>query len=152
MPTLSPDQARAQALASLRFGHRALFMRMATENMRWHAHRVPGTWQVAIFREDAVFDVPLPRVIDNVQAMTEDTLIARAHLVLQGSPAGAVVATLRRTRIEVGAPRNWRPGYRWTTGYFVRIGDGQELHPPVQRREAYQIARDAGATKITVTD
>lgn len=63
-----------------------------------------------------------------------------------------ITATLRRTRIEVGAPRNGRPGYRWTTGYFVRIGDGSEMHPPALRREAYQIARKAGATRITVTD
>lgn len=63
-----------------------------------------------------------------------------------------ITATLRRTRIEVGAQRNGRPSYRWTTGYFVRIGDGPEMHPPVRRREAYQMARDAGATRVTVTE
>lgn len=45
--------------------------------------------------------------------------------------------TLRRTRIEVGAPRNGKPSYRWTTGYYVTDPNtGNEIHPPVRRAEA----------------
>lgn len=61
--------------------------------------------------------------------------------------------TLRRTRIEVGAPRNGKPGYRWTTGYYVTDPKtGNEIHPPVRRAEAYGLARSLGATKIIVKD
>lgn len=61
-------------------------------------------------------------------------------------------ATLRRMLIEVPAPRCGRPGYRWAQGYIVRIGDGPEQFPPVLRREAYRMAREAGATSIKVID
>jgi len=61
--------------------------------------------------------------------------------------------TSRRTRIEVPAPRNSQPGYRWTTGYYVTDpATGNELHPPALRREAYRLARSLGATSFQVVD
>lgn len=64
----------------------------------------------------------------------------------------ATHATLRRMLIEVPTLRRGRPSYRWAQGYVVRIGDGPEQFPPVLRREAYRLAREAGATSITITD
>jgi hypothetical protein len=63
-----------------------------------------------------------------------------------------IVATLRRMPLEVPAPRNGRPGYRWAQGYVVQVGDGPEMFPPVLRREAYRVARAAGATSINIID
>lgn len=64
--------------------------------------------------------------------------------------ARGLVATLRRVRIEVPAPRHGRPGYRWAQGYVVRIGNGPEMFPPVLRAEAYRMAREAGATSVSI--
>lgn len=63
-----------------------------------------------------------------------------------------IAVTLRRMPLEVPAPRRGRPGYRWAQGYVVRIDDGPEQFPPVLRREAYRLAREAGATSITIID
>jgi hypothetical protein len=61
--------------------------------------------------------------------------------------------TLRRTQIEVPAPRNGWPGYRWTTGYYVvDPNTGNEIHPPIGRFEAYRMARELGATRVRVID
>lgn len=48
---------------------------------------------------------------------------------------------LIRTRIEVPSPRNGRPGYRWTTGYYVVGPDCHRQFPPLNRKEAYESAR-----------
>jgi hypothetical protein len=70
---------------------------------------------------------------------------------MRTDPKAAV--TLERTRIEVGAPRCGRPGYRWTTGYYIVGPDGVRQHPPVQRREAYASARQQWPKcKITIID
>jgi hypothetical protein len=58
---------------------------------------------------------------------------------------GRPVCRLTPCRIEVPAPRNGRPGYRWTTGYLV---DG--TYPPVMRREAYQAARLLHGERVKV--
>lgn len=63
-----------------------------------------------------------------------------------------VPVTLRRMRIEVPCLKRGRPSYRWTQGYIVRVGDGPEMFPPVLRREAYCMAREAGATSVTIID
>jgi hypothetical protein len=53
---------------------------------------------------------------------------------------------LRQVRIEVGAPRNGRPGYRWTAGYYVRNPlTGFEEAPPLRRAEAYARVREIAA-------
>jgi hypothetical protein len=70
-------------LVSVRRQFRAFFPRMAVECVPWHLHRVPGTDQFSIFRDDAVFDVPLPRVVANVHAMTEEQLLARVTNLLR---------------------------------------------------------------------
>lgn len=59
--------------------YRLFSHRMASEGMRWNLHAITGTDQFTLMREDAVFDVPLPIAVPNVQAMTEDNLIYRAH-------------------------------------------------------------------------
>lgn len=52
---------------------------------------------------------------------------------------------LIQTRIEVGAPRNGKPGYRWTTGYYVVNPETERReHPPIRRKEAYARARELG--------
>lgn len=57
---------------------------------------------------------------------------------------------LIRERIEVGAPRNGKPGYRWTNGYYVVDKDGGKIYPPVIRREAYDLARQLYGNNIRV--
>ena len=62
-----------------------------------------------------------------------------------------VVVRLRRTQIEVGAPRNGRPGYRWVPAYIVvNPYTGNDIHPPVRRKEAYALARTFNPSRITV--
>jgi hypothetical protein len=59
------------------------------------------------------------------------------------------------TRIEIGALRNGKPGYRWTTGYYVCDPvTGQREYPPVRRTEAYARARELGGAgcRIEVRD
>ena len=61
------------------------------------------------------------------------------------------VVTLIRTCMEVGAPRNGRPGYRWAPGYIVIDPQtGNEIHPPVRRIEAYALARTFNPSRIEV--
>lgn len=52
---------------------------------------------------------------------------------------------MEKMRMEVPAPRNGKPGYRWTTGYIV---NGE--YPPVLRSEAYQRAREIGGAKCKI--
>lgn len=68
-------------------------------------------------------------------------------LVEQMAAALPAVVTLTRTRIEVGAPRNGKPGYRWATGYIV---NGE--YPPVLRPEAYNRAREIGGTDAIIIE
>ena len=62
-----------KAIASARQGYRACFKRMATEGHSWHLYRTGSG--AALYRDDAVFDVPLPIVVRNVHAMSEQTMI-----------------------------------------------------------------------------
>lgn len=48
--------------------------------------------------------------------------------------------------IEVGAPRNGRPGYRWVQGWVVRYGPDRESIP-LRRADAVNELRLARATK-----
>ena len=62
-----------KAILSARTGYRAAFRRMATEDKAWHLHKTgSGT---ALFRADAAFDVPLPILVRNVHAMSEQTMV-----------------------------------------------------------------------------
>ncbi len=44
--------------------------------------------------------------------------------------------------VEVGAPRNGRPGYRWVQGWVVRYGPDRES-VPMRRRDAVAALREA---------
>jgi hypothetical protein len=44
--------------------------------------------------------------------------------------------------VEVGAPRNGRPGYRWVQGWIVRYGPNRESSP-MRRRDAIVALREA---------
>jgi hypothetical protein len=59
---------------------------------------------------------------------------------------------LERTRHEVPAPRNGKPGYRWAVRYYVRRPNGAREYPPVSRREAYARAAELGATSIRIVE
>ena len=63
----------AKAIESARQGYRACFKRMATEGQAWHLHKTGSG--AALFREDAKFDVPLPVIVRNVHAMSEQTMV-----------------------------------------------------------------------------
>ena len=43
--------------------------------------------------------------------------------------------------IEVGAPRNGRPGYRWVQGWQVNYAPGR-VSIPMRRSEAYALLRE----------
>lgn len=62
-----------KAIESARQGYRACFRRMATEGKAWHLHRTGSG--AALYRDDAVFDVPLPIIVRNVHAMSEQTMV-----------------------------------------------------------------------------
>jgi hypothetical protein len=66
------DMARTQ--------YRGLFRRMAAECMSWNLHN--GINTVVLLREDALMDVPLPIILRDVQAMSEQTMINRLHNAL----------------------------------------------------------------------
>lgn len=63
---------------------------------------------------------------------------------------------LIREQIEVPTVRNGRPGYRWTTGYYVcdpakgKPLCSAKIYPPVIRREAYALARELFGANIKV--
>lgn len=59
--------------------------------------------------------------------------------------AAPVVVTFERTRREVPAPRNGKPGYAWRQGYIV---NGE--FPPVGRAEAFERAREIGGPRVQV--
>lgn len=71
-------------LRTVRAQHRTFFARMGSEGMHWHLYRTPGTNQFSLFREDATFDVPLQRVVDNVEALTEEQLVLKVTRILRG--------------------------------------------------------------------
>lgn len=79
------DDIESEAVRQVRNQFGAFFRRMATERMAWHLHRIPGTDQFSIFREDAAFDVPLPIVVRNVHAMTEDRLAVLVTKIIRGA-------------------------------------------------------------------
>ena len=62
-----------KAIASARQGYRACFKRMAFGGHAWHLHRTGSG--AALYRADAVFDVPLPIIVRNVHAMSEQTMV-----------------------------------------------------------------------------
>lgn len=62
----------------------------------------------------------------------------------------ATTVYLRETRIEVAVMHHGRPAYRWVRAFYVQAaGRGKEC-PPVRRIEAYQRARELGATADTI--
>jgi hypothetical protein len=62
----------------------------------------------------------------------------------------STTVVLERTRIEVGTGR---PGYRWTTGYYVIGPNGVKQYPPLRRREAYAAARQQWPDcKVTIKE
>lgn len=69
------DHAHQQVEAA-RQQFRTLYRRMATECVAWHLyegrHQETGLPMFSLFREDAVFDLPLERVLQNVHCMTEE--------------------------------------------------------------------------------
>jgi hypothetical protein len=62
-----------KAIASARQEYRVFFTRMATEGLAWHLHKTGSG--VTLMRADAAFDVPLPIIVRNVHAMTEQTMV-----------------------------------------------------------------------------
>lgn len=70
---------RTALLQGLRTQFRTLYRQMACGG-QWNVHR--GTAGFVLLIDGAHMDVPLPIVLRNVQAMTEETLINRAHAVL----------------------------------------------------------------------
>ena len=55
-----------------------------------------------------------------------------------------------REQIEVGALRNGRPGYRWTTGYYVCDPQRGKIFPPVILKEAYALPHELFGDNIEV--
>ena len=64
-------------LEGARIQYRGLFRRMAADGMRWNLHN--GSASVVLLREDATMDVPLPIILRDVQAMSEQTMVNRLH-------------------------------------------------------------------------
>lgn len=57
-------------------------------------------------------------------------------------PKDAWLVHCRPMRIELPAPRDGRPGYRWAQGYVMTDPtNGNEVYPPVRRHELYDLAR-----------
>lgn len=54
------------------------------------------------------------------------------------------VAKLVPVRMEIGASRNGRPGYRWVEGYQLVTPEGDKLYPYFRKAEARKRCRDEG--------
>lgn len=59
------------------------------------------------------------------------------------------VITLKPMQREVACMRHGKPSYRWAPGYIVSH-EGKDEYPPVSRNEAYDRARELGATRIVI--
>lgn len=70
-----------QATQSARIQYRAVFKSMAVSGMRWNFHK--GSANVVLLREDATLDVPLPIILSDVQAMSEETMINKLCAALR---------------------------------------------------------------------
>lgn len=63
--------------------HSAMFRSMA-KGGRWHLYRIPGTDGVALMRDDAQWDIPVPPVmVADVQGMSGRTLAARIQNIVR---------------------------------------------------------------------
>lgn len=70
---------RAKQISGLRTQFRTMFRTMAVGG-RWHVHR--GSAGLVLLAEGARMDVPLPIILHDVQAMTEDRMASRIHDIL----------------------------------------------------------------------
>ena len=63
--------------------HSIMFRSMA-KGGRWHLYRIPGTDGVALMRDDAQWDIPVPPVmVADVQGMSGRTLAARIQNIVR---------------------------------------------------------------------
>lgn len=53
-----------------------------------------------------------------------------------------------RGHIEVPAPRNGKPGYRWAEGYSANSETGGEMQPWMTRRECQREAKEQGKRAV----
>lgn len=67
-------------------------------------------------------------------------------VITQAGNRPAVLVPMAR---EVAVTKRGKPCYVWLPGYLVRF-EGRDIYPPVSHNEAYALAREMGATSITV--
>jgi hypothetical protein len=70
----------ADYLSSLRTQYRALYREMSCTGQSYNVHR--GSAGLVLLVDGAPCDVPLPVLVRNVQAMTEQTMLARVQTAL----------------------------------------------------------------------
>jgi hypothetical protein len=66
-------------------------------------------------------------------------------LVRQIAEALPAVVTMTPMQMEVGAPRNGKPGFKWAQGYRVN-----NEYPPLLRRAALERAREIGGADVII--
>jgi len=73
-------------ISGVRTQYRAAFRSMASAGVRWHLYRITGTDQMALMREDASWDIPVPPIaVSDVHSMTEARLVQCVHDVLRAA-------------------------------------------------------------------